>query len=129
MLKNFAITLLLFAGQLHAQQISFVPVGKLTSELDRVTSVAFSSDGMLMVAGDRKGNLQLWDLDQLSPMGRTEVSDDIIHLEFLRENKEIVAIDASGNLNFFFANNLSKSRSSEIPDDPILVTVDRKSVV
>ncbi|QSE95925.1 caspase family protein [Fulvivirga lutea] len=124
MIRKIVITLLLFAGQLQAQQISFVPVGKLTSELDRVTSVAFSSDGMLMVAGDRKGNLQLWDLDQLAPIGRAQVNDDIIHLKFLRDNKELIVVDASGNLDFFFANNLSKSRSSKIPDDPILVTVD-----
>ncbi len=116
---------MLFTGYISsAQQISFVPVGKLTSSLDRVTAVAFSSDAKFMVAGDRKGNLQVWDLDELRPLGKAKVGDDVVHLEFLKDNTEVLAVNASGKLTYFFSNNLSKSNEGSISDTPILAVVD-----
>lgn len=116
--------LIFFAGHVFAQQISFTPVGKLTLSLDRVTAIAFSANGEMMVAGDRKGNIQLWNLTDLRPLGKASAKDDIVMLEFLKDDTEVLALDASGKLSFLFSSNLSSSRNADIDDNPILATVD-----
>ncbi|MEQ9468402.1 MAG: caspase family protein [Ekhidna sp.] len=124
MMRLFGFVLLLagLAGQ--AQQISIVPVGKLSSSLDRITSVAFSSDSEWMVAGDRKGNFQLWDLNELRPVRQGSVSDDVLFIDFLADDVEILVVDYSGKLQFFNAETLQPTRQADLDDDPILVAVD-----
>ncbi|WP_436515741.1 caspase family protein [Ekhidna sp. To15] len=107
-----------------AQQISIIPVGKLSSSLDRVTSIAFSSDSEQMVAGDRKGNFQFWDLNELRPVASNKVGDEIIFISFLKDDEEFLVVDESGVLSFFNASNYQKSRSVKLGDDPKLVSID-----
>lgn len=107
-----------------SQQISIIPVGKLSSSLDRVTSIAFSSDSEQMVAGDRKGNFQLWDLNELRPLTSNKVSDDVIFLSFLKDNEEFLVVDQSGGLSFYDTRTFQKSRSGKLDDKPTLVSID-----
>lgn len=118
------IALLLRVCALGAQQISVLPIGKLSSTLDRVTAVAFSSNGETMIAGDRKGNIQVWDLNTLRPVKSTKASDGVLLVNFLEDDSEVVIVDESGELLFLETENYQKSREASLKDDPILATID-----
>ncbi len=119
-----SIASLFMALLASAQQISIIPVGKLSSSLDRVTSIAFSSDAELMIAGDRKGNFQFWDLNELRSVASNKVGDEIIFISFLKDDEEFLVVDEAGTLSFFNASTYQKSRSVKLGDDPKLVSID-----
>ena len=120
--------LTIFAGLLafyvSGQQISIIPVGKLSSSLDRVTSIAFSSNAGQMIAGDRKGNFQFWDLDELRPLSSNKVGDEIIFISFLKDDEEFLIVDEGGNLSFYNASTFQRSRQVALKDKPKLVSID-----
>ncbi|MEP2772857.1 MAG: caspase family protein [Fulvivirga sp.] len=107
-----------------AQQISISPVGKLQAQLDRVTAIGMSAAADKLVAGDRKGNLTLWDLETLSQKGTTSIKDDVLFIEFLKGDNEILVVDVDGNLNFFNPQNLSLLRSGNLPGEATHLSID-----
>ena len=115
---------LLCANVLWSQQIFIAPVAKLNSVLDRVTALAFSSDGEQMVAGDRKGNFQIWDTYELKAIGSGKVSDEVLFIDFLRDDDQFIVIDAKGNVTFFIASSSQKVQALKLDTDPKLVTID-----
>ncbi|MEP1032001.1 caspase family protein [Ekhidna sp.] len=121
---NLITILFYLAFNVGAQQISIIPVGKLSSSLDRVTSIAFSSDSEQMIAGDRKGNFQFWDLKELRPVASNRVGDEIIFVSFLKDDAEFLIVDENGGLNFFDASSYQKLRTVELKDKPVLVSID-----
>ncbi|MEQ8626923.1 caspase family protein [Ekhidna sp.] len=122
--RTFSIIFFLCSLQLSAQQIFIEPVAKLTSSLDRVTAVSFSSDAEMMIAGDRKGNFQVWDLNELRPVTNNKVGDEIIFVDFLSDNDEILIVDEDGGLHFFSTSNFQKTRFVSLGEIPELVSVD-----
>ncbi len=122
---KYLLLLCLFVGlRVQAQQINIIPVGKLNSSLDKVTSIGFSSKSELMLAGDRKGNVQLWNLGDLAPKGTSKVKANVLLTEFLNDDQEILVVDGSGQLSIFSAENLTLKRQMSLDDTPLKVSID-----
>lgn len=77
-----------------------------------------------MVAGDRKGNFQVWDLNELRPVGAGKVGGAVVFIDYLRDDDEFLVVNDDGELHFFDANSRIKTRQVELPDGPMLVAID-----
>ena len=103
-MKNFIvyvifILVLLTGSNVMSQQISIMPISKLSSSLSGVSLVNFSAESDLLVAADKKGNIQLWDINSLQPISKAKVGGRIVKIEFLN-NKEILVVMENGTLKY-----------------------------
>jgi WD40 repeat protein len=92
--------LLFFASNLNAQQIAIQPISKLISSLDGIELIAFSTEGELLIAADKKGNIQLWDIDELKSLATVKTSGKTAMVDFLK-NGEILVLMEDGKLIYF----------------------------
>lgn len=98
--RNMWLFLLILTGSwLQAQQISIQPVSKLSSSLDGVELLAFSPEGEQLIATDKKGNVELWDITELSLIAKTKATGKVVLVDFVR-NDEILLLTENGGLNF-----------------------------
>lgn len=122
---GYVISIFLFFTGLDvsAQQISILPVSKLSSSLDRISIIAFSNKSSLLAAADRKGNIQLWNIDDLQPIAKVKVGGKIIKVAFLKD-KELLVVQENGIITFLSIDNLSELRSADLKDKIQQVSVD-----
>ncbi|MEQ9404932.1 MAG: caspase family protein [Cyclobacteriaceae bacterium] len=108
----------------QAQKISISPVGRLESDLSKISSIAFSSDSEMMVASDQKGKFQVWDLNASKIVTTGNLSAGIVFVDFLRKDEEILVVDKNGNLLFADTKDYQNIRKIKLDDIPVLVTTD-----
>jgi len=106
-----------------AQQISINPISKLSSSLDGVKLIGFSSESTLLVAADKKGNIQLWDIDEMQSIGKAKVGGKIVHVEIVK-NEEILVIQEDGMLSYFDSENLTELRQIDLKEKIQQVSID-----
>lgn len=64
---------------------------------NRYTAIELSKDGKIMVAGDEKGNLDVWDTDNMDHKETTQFTDSPIYaIEFSPDNKTIAVGNENG---------------------------------
>jgi len=115
--------ILLFSLMAQSQQISVVPISKLSSDLSGVEHIAFSDDGLLLVAADKKGVVQLWDTDALQVLAKSKIGSGIILIEFINNN-QILIVQEDGTLSFLSNSNLSEINTVEIKDKIVRASLD-----
>jgi WD40 repeat protein/energy-coupling factor transporter ATP-binding protein EcfA2 len=103
---------------------------------NRFTAMTLGSDGKILVAGDEKGQLHVWDTDNLDQVETNQLSEKPIYaIEFNPENNVIAIGDEDGVVqigdvigsDFFFTRSVSnrRSRINKIrfsPDGKLLAT-------
>ena len=77
----------------------FEPVGNLSGQRARVTSLAFSPDGTRLVAATARGTVQLWDVVSQSVLGAplTVEPDAVIAATFTPDGTHVVAVPQEGD--------------------------------
>jgi WD40 repeat protein len=78
------ILLTLISFSVNAQQISIQPISKLSSNLDGVELITFSSEGEQMIGADKKGNIELWDVDNLKSVANIKAGGKIVMADFVK---------------------------------------------
>ncbi|MDZ7608265.1 MAG: hypothetical protein U5K79_22395 [Cyclobacteriaceae bacterium] len=103
---------------------------------DRYTAMTLSNDGSLMVAGNEKGTLQVWDTKNMDMSESSNITEKQIYaIEFSPDDKTIAVGDEAGvvqlgdvvGTDIFFSRSISnqKSRINKIkfsPDGKLLAT-------
>ena len=123
-MKHFlGLLLILFFIGTEGQQISIVPVSKLQTGLSGISQVSFSSQSTMLAAADKKGNLELWDMDNLRRASQVKLDKGIILVEFIRNN-EIVVVTDGGKAIFLSDKDLNITNEVDLNDKLIRAEID-----
>ena len=103
-----------FASNLSAQQIAIQPISKLVSSLDGIELIAFSSEGEQLIGADKKGNVQLWNIDELKSVATYKTSGKTVMIDFLK-NGDILVLKEDGKL-IYFDKELKELRQTQLKE-------------
>ena len=92
----FCFVLGLAPSTSYAQGVTATPYDVFQTVKDPVF-LTFSDDGQLLLAGDKKGHVICWNVEQKVEVWRTELDGEILFLGFLSENQSFIAVEQSGH--------------------------------
>jgi WD40 repeat protein len=117
------ILILIIGLESYAQQISILPISKISSSLNGIHLVGFSSESKELFAADRKGNIQFWNIEDLNSTRKTKVNGKILKVEFLKNGK-ILVVQENGTITYLVSDNLNQTRKFDLKEKIKLATLD-----
>lgn len=109
----------------HSQDYSLAPFARLqTEQRDDISVVAFSTDGNMLLAGDKNGNMHCWNLERKVLTTTIEIGDKPVFAGFLSGDKSVVTVDGSGTVSIVDLLGGKKRASFECKGKPLRAALD-----
>ena len=122
---TFIIAAFVAASAASAQDYLVTPHAVLQlEEKGNVTSLAFSRDDNLLLAGTESGSIQCWNLERKSSIAKTQADNDVVFLAFLSGDKSYVCVDAGGNVSIYDLLKGKSDYSFRSRSKPVKVAID-----
>jgi len=108
-----------------AQDIRVSPHAVLQpDEKEDVTALAFSTQGSLLLSGDKGGAVYCWDLQKKQVIHTAKLGDGVRFLAFLSGDRTYVAVSEAGGVGIFDLLKGSAGTSFETKGKPVRVAID-----